>query len=132
MGYDFRHTTATVGQEVGIARSTRYGNQSRQFGTVTKVNGHGHIFVTTDSGIEMRFNKHGDSYKEDYGPSLYSAEYLRNDIAEELRQKQQRAAANALQAAIKGNYAHSGRYWNTVSSIAVLKELLNDMEKLAD
>mgnify|MGYP003641234302 CR=1 FL=1 len=132
MGYGFRFGTATVGQEVGIARSTRYGNQSRRFGTVTKINGHGHIFVTTDSGEEMRFDKHGDSYKKDYGPSLYSAEYLRKDIADDLRQKQQRAAANALQTALKGNYAHTGHYWNTVSSIAVLKELLNEMEKLAD
>jgi hypothetical protein len=132
MGFGFRYVTATVGQEVGIARSTRYGTQGRCFGIVTKLNGHGHIFVTTDSGEKMRFDKHGDSYKNEYGPSLYSAEYLRKNIADDLKQQQQRRAADALQTAIKQNYAGSGRYWNTAESVAALRALLDEMEKLVD
>jgi hypothetical protein len=132
MDYRVSSDTAEVGQEVGIARNTRYGFQGHCFGSIVKINGHGHIFVTSDTGYEMRFDKRGNSYKSDYGPRLYGAEYIRKDMAEELKQKQQRAAAVALQDAIKNNYAGNGRYWNTVDSVAHLKQLLGKLEQLVD
>jgi hypothetical protein len=132
MGYGFTQVNVEVGEEVGVARCTRYGFQSHRFGTISKVNGHGHIFVALADGKELRFDKHGDAYKDKYGPSLFTAAHLRNDLAVAAKHREQRATAIALQSAVQGGFTGSGRFWATPQRIAEIKELLNKLEELVD
>ena len=69
-------TNYSVGDVIGFARFHSFGSiLIHGFGTVTKINGHGHVFVETKNG-EKRFDKYGNSYKDNYGPSLIGAARL--------------------------------------------------------
>lgn len=120
-----------VGQEVGIARRASFGLTACTFGTVTKINGHGHIFVETPNGTS-RFNKHGDSYQYDYGPRLICADDLRKELLAETRKKDQRRAALELQEAVQQGFAGNGRFWATGERIDEIKIALAALEKLVD
>jgi len=72
-----------VGDEVGIAQHSRYGLTSAAFGRVVKINGHGHIWVDTGKDLYLKFDKHGNSYRNEYGPSLRDAQRLRSELAVE-------------------------------------------------
>jgi len=128
----FNLVDAVVGQKIGIARSTRYGLTSCAFGTVTKVNGHGHIFVDVPKLGERRFDKYGDSYKDEWGPSLINADDLRTYLTREKKQKEQRHAATALQKVIQDGFAGNGRYWNTAERLADIKLAVASLEELVD
>ena len=121
-----------VGETVGIVRQHRHGTiLMSRFGTVTKVNGHGHIFVQSDDK-EYRFTKTGDAYKDNYGPSLMQAAKLRMIQESETRRKEQVRVARAMEQELKEGYAYSGRFFPTAERIAALKTLLAEMEKLVD
>lgn len=76
-----------VNDVVGFARFHSFGSiLTHGFGTVTKINGHGHIFIKTQRGDEKRFDKYGNSYKDDYGPSLIGAARL-TEILEQQKNK---------------------------------------------
>ena len=121
-----------VGETVGIVRQHRHGTiLMSRFGTVTKVNGHGHIFVQSDDK-EYRFTKTGDAYKDNYGPSLMQAAKLRMIQESETRRKEQVRVARAMEQELKEGYAYSGRFFPTAERIATLKTLLAEMEKLVD
>lgn len=84
-----------VGEEVGIVRTGRWGGfLLSRFGTVTKVNGHGHIFVQAEDR-EYRFTRRGDAYKDDYGPRLMQASQLRSALAMEEQRKERNRLARA-------------------------------------
>ena len=123
----------TVGETVGIVRQHRTSGTllTARFGTVTKVNGHGHIFVQSDDK-EYRFTKTGDAYKDSYGPSLMQAAKLRMIQESEDRRKEQVRVARAMEQTLKEGYSYSGRFFPSAERIDALKNLLQEMEKLVD
>ena len=121
-----------VGETVGIVRQHRHGTiLMSRFGTVTKVNGHGHIFVQSEDK-EYRFTKTGDAYKDSYGPSLMQAAKLRLIQESETRRKEQVRVARAMEQTLKEGYSYSGRFFASEERVTALKNLLADLEKLVD
>jgi len=121
-----------VGETVGIVRQHRHGTiLMSRFGTVTKVNGHGHIFVQCEDR-EYRFTKTGDAYKDSYGPSLMQAAKLRMIQERETRRKEQVRVARAMEQTLKEGYSYAGRFFPTAERIAALKNLLSELENLVD
>lgn len=123
----------TVGEEVGVVRHNRtYGGiLFAKFGTVTKINGHGHIFVQCGDK-EYRFTKRGNAYKDDYGPSLIHAASLRAQLADEQRRREQVRVARAIEQTLKEGYSYSGRFFVSEERVAALKNLVAEMEQLVD
>ena len=122
-----------VGETVGIVRQHRTSGTllTARFGTVSKVNGHGHIFVQSDDR-EYRFTKTGDAYKDSYGPSLMQAAKLRMIQESETRRKEQVRVARAMEQELKEGYSYSGRFFPSAERIAALKNLLSELENLVD
>lgn len=122
-----------VGETVGIVRQHRTSGTllMSRFGTVTKVNGYGHIFVQSDDK-EYRFTKTGDAYKDSYGPSLMQAAKLRVIQESETRRKEQVRIARAMEQTLKEGYSYSGRFFPSAERIAALKNLLQEMEEMVD
>jgi hypothetical protein len=121
-----------VGEEVGIVRQHRHGTiLMSRFGTVTKINGHGHIFVQSGDQ-EYRFTRRGNAYKDNYGPGLMHAAQLRSIQASETRRKEQVRIARAMEQELKEGWSYSGRFFPTQERIAALKTLLAEMETLVD
>jgi flagellar hook protein FlgE len=122
-----------VGETVGVVRQhSRDGTiLNSRFGTVTKINGHGHIFVQSDDQ-ELRFTRRGDAYKNNWGPSLMNADKLRSYLEADARRKEQVRVARAMEQELKEGYAYSGRFFPTQERIAQLKMLLVEMETLVD
>ena len=121
-----------VGETVGIVRQHRHGTiLMSRFGTVTKVNGHGHIFVQCEDR-EYLFTKTGDAYKDSYGPSLMQAAKLRMIQESETRRKEQVRVARAMEQTLKEGYSYAGRFFPTAERIAALKNLLSELENLVD
>lgn len=122
-----------VGEEVGIVRQhSRDGTiLMSRFGTVTKINGYGHIFVQVGDE-ERRFDKTGKAYKDRWGPSLMHAAQLRKHQASEAIRKEQVRIARAMEQELKNGYSYSGRFFPTPERIDALKYLLAEMEKVVD
>jgi hypothetical protein len=123
----------SVGEEVGVVRQhSRDGRVlTSHFGTVTKINGHGHIFVQTGDQ-ERRFDKTGKAYKDKWGPNLMHAAQLRKHMESEERRKEQVRIARAMEQELHEGYSYSGRFFPTQERIAALKNLLADLEKVVD
>jgi flagellar hook protein FlgE len=123
----------SVGAEVGIVRRNRsYGGLSMaRFGTVTKINGHGHIFVQSEDK-EFVFTKRGAAYKDSYGPSLISAGRLSNELAREAERKERARVARELEAELKSGWSYSGTFHATAERIAAMKNLVAELENLVD
>ena len=122
----------SVGETVGIARQHRHGTiLMSRFGTVTKINGHGHIFVQSEDK-EYRFTKTGAAYKDDWGPSLMQAAKLRMIQESEDRRKEQVRVARAMEQTLKEGYSYAGRFFVSQERVDALKNLLQEMEKLVD
>ena len=124
---------ALVGDEVGIVRQhSRTGDVlNSSFGTVTKINGYGHIFVKNGEE-EMRFDKQGNAYKNQWGPSLMNAAKLRSVLAANARRKEQVRLARAMEQTLKEGYSYSGRFFVSQERVAALKNLLAEMEEMVD
>lgn len=123
----------TVGEEVGIVRQHRSCGSilMSKFGTVTKINGHGHIFVQSDDK-EYRFTRRGDAYKDDWGPRLTHADALRAELAADARRKEQVRIAREMEQTLKEGYSYSGRFFVSQERVDALKTLVAEMEKLVD
>lgn len=121
-----------VGETVGAVRRSRWGSVvSARFGTVTKINGHGHIHV--DMGNEtVVFTRRGDAYKNEWGPSLIHAAQLRAQLDIEERRKEQVRVAREMEQTLKEGYAYSGRFFVSQERVDALKNLVAAMEKLVD
>ena len=121
-----------VGEEVGIVRHHRSGTVLfSRFGTVTKINGHGHIFVQSEDK-EYRFTKTGDAYKDNWGPSLIHAAQLRVRLAADERRKEQVRIAREMEQTLKEGYSYAGRFFVSQERVDALKNLVAEMEKLVD
>jgi hypothetical protein len=123
----------TVGEEVGVVRHNRtYGGiLFAKFGTVTKINGHGHIYVQAGDK-EYRFTKTGAAYKDYYGPCLTHAASLRAQLAAEQRRKEQVRVAREMEQTLKEGYSYAGRFFVSEERVAALKNLVAEMEQLVD
>lgn len=123
----------TVGAEVGVIRRSRsYGNLTMAlFGTVTKINGHGHIFVKCGDR-EFRFTRRGDSYHEVYGPSLCHAEQLCAELDRENKRKETARLARELEGVVKNGWSYSGTFHVNADDVAKMKALVNQLEKMVD
>ncbi len=122
-----------VGEEVGVVRRNRtYGGLSMaRFGTVTKINGHGHIFVQCGD-TEYRFTKRGNAYNDNYGPGLTHAASLRAELARDNCRKERARLARELEAELKAGWSYSGTFHATDERIVAMKNLLAELEKLVD
>lgn len=121
-----------VGETVGIVRQHRHGTiLMSRFGTVTKINGHGHIFVQSDDR-EYRFTKTGDAYRDSYGPSLMQAAKLRSIQESEDRRKEQNLLAREMEQTLKEGWNYSGRFFVSQERVDALKNLVAELEKLVD
>jgi hypothetical protein len=119
-----------IGQEVGIARSTRYGYMSIQYGHVVKINGYGHIYVDTGKGDYIKFDKNGKSYKNDYGPSLVDAVKLRAYEVAETKRKKVAETVRSIERTIKDGWSYSGTWHTSEERIKALKEAVAELEKV--
>jgi hypothetical protein len=120
-----------VGETVGVVRRSRYGLVSSQFGTVTKINGYGHIFVQAGER-EFRFTRRGAAYKAEYGPSLCNADMLRKEIERETLRKDRASIAREIEQELKSGWSYSGTFHASAERIDTLKTLLGNLEKLVD
>jgi flagellar hook protein FlgE len=120
----------SVGAEVGIVRRNRsYGGLSMaRFGTVTKINGHGHIFVQSGDQ-EYRFTRRGYAYKDDYGPGLCHAEQLRVEQAREEKRKTINTVARELEQKVKEGWGYSGTFHATDTIIEDLEALVAKLKE---
>ena len=121
-----------AGDEVGVARRTRYGLSSAAFGRVVKINGHGHIWVDTGKDLLVKFDKHGNSYKNTLGPSLIDAVRLRIEMAIEAKRKDRVRVAREMEEVLKSGWSYSGTWHPSQERIDALKNLVDEMEKLVD
>lgn len=123
----------TVGEEVGVVRHNRtYGGiVFAKFGTVSKINGHGHIYVQAGDK-EYRFTKSGDAYKDQWGPSLIHAAQLRAQLAADERRKEQVRIAREMEQTLKEGYSYAGRFFVSQERVDALKNLVAEMEQLVD
>jgi hypothetical protein len=123
-----RICTMKIGQEIGIARPTRYGYMYIQYGHVVKINGHGHIFVDTGKGDYIKFDKNGKSYKNDYGPSLVDADKLRAYEVAEQKRKTTAELVRGIEQTIKDGWTYSGAWISSDDRIASLKAAIAELE----
>jgi hypothetical protein len=119
-----------IGQEVGIARSTRYGYTGIQYGHVVKINGYGHIYVDTGKGDYIKFDKHGKAFKDNYGPSIIDANKLREWEAGETKRKTTVQLVRSIEQTIKDGWSYSGTWHSSEERIKALKEAVAELEMM--
>lgn len=121
--------TLNAGDEVGIARYSRYGTiTSHSFGHVVKINAYGHISVDLGVGDYAKFDKRGRAYKNDYGPQIVAADRLREQLATEAKQKRTAQIAREIEQTMKDGWNYSGRWSDTPDRIEILKRLIAELE----
>jgi hypothetical protein len=121
-----------VGKEVGIVcRNNRGGFITAKFGTVTKINGHGHIFVLSGDD-EYRFHKNGDAYKNERGPSLCKAAALRVEMEREARRKEINLLAREAESVMKSGWTGAGSWFVSKDRVDALKNIVAKMESMVD
>jgi len=119
-----------VGKEVGVVRRNRSwgGISFSTFGTVTKINGHGHIFVKSGDK-EYRFTRRGNAYKDDWGPSLCHAEQLRAELGREEKRKTVNTVARELEQKVKEGWGYSGTFHATAELVEELEALVAKLKE---
>lgn len=118
-----------VGDVVGFARFHSFGSVlTHGFGTVSKINGHGHIFIETKNG-EKRFDKYGNSYKDNYGPSLIGAARL-TEILETNENKRNISRASKEMIDVISNVRCGNGTFNITNEM--LDELQTKIDKLRE
>ena len=119
-----------IGQEIGIARSTRYGYMNIQYGHIVKINGYGHIYVDTGKGDYIKFDKNGKSYKNHYGPELVDADKLRAYEAAEAKRKKVNETVRSIEQTIKDGWSYSGTWHPSTDRIEALKAAISELEMM--
>ena len=128
------HNDYAVNEEVGIVRYARFGYAPifSAIGTVTKINGYGHIFVKDTDGKEHRFDKYGDEYKVEYcGKSLTDPNALRALLQRNDQAMAVTKAANELLQQIKDGFSGDRRFHATDERLNDLQDALNKIKEIA-
>jgi len=120
-----------VGNLVGFVR---YGSNGHifnyGFGTVEKINGHGHIYVATENG-QKKFDRRGNSYKDNYGPVLVTDVFgLQKRIAKLAADKEISSVVRKIERTIKQQYTGGGSFVSNLTVVETLKELISELEVL--
>lgn len=120
----YKEKTYAVGDEVGMVRYSSHYNRMLEasFGIVRKINGHGHIEVQRGEYV-IKFDKRGNAYKNNYGPSLIDAAELRQRIAEEAKLRYVRDTAKGIEDVLKQNSNYMG-FCNSEEAVSKLEELV--------
>jgi hypothetical protein len=120
----------SVGETVGVVRRNRtYGGFiSAAYGTVSKINGHGHIYVQLGDQ-EYRFTRRGYAYKDDYGPGLMHAAQLRVEQAREEKRKTINTVARELEQKVKEGWGYSGTFHATAELVEELEALVAKLKE---
>lgn len=119
-----------VGETVGFVRYHRYGAILQSgIGQITKINGHGHITVTTGN-IERKFDKHGNSYKDSYGPSLIDVDVLKAKLAAINLERNINAETTAMQDIILSRRCGNGRMAMTNETLDALEAQIAKLREL--
>jgi hypothetical protein len=102
---------AQVGQRVGFYRSGRHVTTGTGFGTVSKINGHGHITVDVEGTggagvgpVQITFTKHGDERVLGHvsnGRRLMDADALQRMLNREGLARRASRAVHTLEEAVK-------------------------------
>lgn len=123
----------SVRDRIGYARWHHWGGRPlvHGFGTIAKINGHGHVTVQPD-GDDMPlvvFDKYGKERKNTYGPQLVSVESLQADLDACDREASIAHKFQELEDHIKG-HSFSGRSKvnPTQETADMLKELARRIE----
>jgi hypothetical protein len=117
-----------VGDEVGIIyRGISFSHPllSSKFGTVTRINGHGHIFVTTTDGKEYKFNKFGEP-KDKYVGNICDANELRKEIKAAEKRKEINSLVNEMKTIIDESRWNND-YHMTAERLLGMKDILNKL-----
>jgi len=129
-----RFSYLNAGDEIGVVRYNRsYGGfVSSQFGTVTKVNGHGHIFVNVGKDEDLRFTKNGEQYRnERFGVSLVDPDRLRTELAVEQTRRNRASIVREIESTLKSGWSYSGTWHPSEERIDALKDLVAKLEESA-
>ena len=124
-GWGHEHTYK-VGERVGYYRES----WSSGFGTITKINGHGHIIVKmevprADGVDEIEFDKYGDERKDArFGRKLCTEASLLEMNAEKEERNRAALAVEALKKEIEDHRCGNGRYNITEETKATLRALV--------
>ncbi len=119
-----------VGEEIGLIRESSTGTIYQSFfGTVTKINGYGHIFVKSGDK-EFRFTKDGRLYKEKYGPSLIDADKLRRLVDMENQRKEQTRLGREMKQILENQFTYSGSFHISRKFIELMENKLEEMKAL--
>jgi hypothetical protein len=121
-----------VGDRVGFCR-THYGTLlNHGFGTVSKINGHGHITIIADgNGVPDNFDtqvydKHGNEFKKGYGcRQLCAVEWLQSKIDAKTEDRRCQAAVKSLIAAIENHRCGNGKF-------SINEEAKSELHRLVD
>jgi hypothetical protein len=125
-----RNFSVKINEEVGLIREGRMGTIHESFfGTVTKINGYGHIFVKSGDK-EFRFTKDGRLYKEKYGPSLIDADKLRALVNVENRRKEQVRLGREMKQVLENQFTYSGSFHISKEFIELMENKLEEMKAL--
>ena len=121
-----------VGKEVGVVRRGGRGNVlDGKFGVITKINGHGHIFVKVGEN-ELRFHRNGDAYKNDWGPCICHAEQLRVEMKRDVERKEVAKTAREIEETLKSGWNYSGNWFASKERVETLKNLVAKLEMVVD
>lgn len=118
----------TVGTRVAFARWHHWGGRplSYGFGTVSKINGHGHITVVDKSGKLLKpkvFDKYGQERHSSWGHMLVSAESLQANLDSNDRQQSINAKVKAMVEKLEGKKNSHGDIHPDQEVADVLKDL---------
>ena len=124
------HMNLKAGDEVGISRMSQGTVLHSVFGHVVKINGHGHIYVDAGSGEYRRFDKQGNSYKDQYGPSLIAADKLREILAASALRKRRARAVREIEDTLKSGWNYSGDWFPSEERMKALRNLVDELENI--
>jgi len=122
--------TYKVGDEVGVVRyNISYGTRVyARFGKVTKINGHGHIFVSTNDD-ELRFGRNHREYQKTYGTELICPVRLRADIADTKVRMDRNTVVRKIESTLSEGW-WGGTWHITTDRVSTLKSLMDQLESM--
>ena len=122
--------TWRLGQQVGYYGTGSMGRiHSDGIGTVTKINGYGHISIENENGDTKVFDKHGDERKKYSGARLCDVEYIEEWRIEDHKRRATYKAVKTLTEGLAGKKDGTGRYHLTNEALVLIDQLNSELSK---